>query len=580
MTNRQFGEVCTAEAREAFDAAALAPLFLFRGGEKTTHEAKPEAAAHCWQTFQATRAAFLRGEITPTAAVDTFHELLVAASAAFTAAATADAGLVKGDANGVPCDAMKAFLHSLGGDDEREATLHAAYLRRFPDIHTTCCKRRHCFRCHIKDFHDGITCEAFQAQRAQVENVVACPGCGLQLTKGDGCNSVNCVCGRNFDWASELKKVHESLAAAFVSEHRGLPESELAKSVALAEFFGVSGESPPLETSASASAAAGAAAATDESQSARRESSMVTGSDGAGFKVRAAAWAAVNPQPVSKQRAALFQRFVVPHVPFHARGFPAHQLTKASPLPVFLRKLGFAAREVLVAQSWATCHAQELVKAKQGVQAAQARLWTALFATPMLPTATTAAAVVAVPPASSVNAETAAAATAAAAAWRVARRKASAFPCVALFPEVEGARSLWVGLHSKEYEAAKRECKAAAVRAWEALHSSACAFGASSSSSFSSSSSSSHCFAAGAAVDAQDRKLGETASKAAAVNLLGDVRTELFNAFVAAKPSELHRERERRFEALFHQHAASEIKAAAAAAAAAAAVGLSHQAAA
>jgi hypothetical protein len=33
------------------------------------------------------------------------------------------------------------------------------------------------------------------------DEVVPCPSCGLQLVKGDGCNSITCLCGESFNWA-------------------------------------------------------------------------------------------------------------------------------------------------------------------------------------------------------------------------------------------------------------------------------------------------------------------------------------------------------------------------------------------
>lgn len=128
-------------------------------------------------------------------------------------------GIRVGDRDG-PCKVMKVILQSIQ-DPERRASLHMIYLKEFPDVHTKCCKKRHCFRCHIKDYHPGKTCEQYQASVATVIDVVPCPTCGLQLTKGDGCNSVNCVCGRNFDWATELRNLNLEVAKIFTEEHPG-----------------------------------------------------------------------------------------------------------------------------------------------------------------------------------------------------------------------------------------------------------------------------------------------------------------------------------------------------------------------
>jgi hypothetical protein len=50
-------------------------------------------------------------------------------------------------------------------DPERRAVLHLRYLHVRPEVWSKCCKRRHCFRCRIKDFHDGYTCNEFMAMQ-------------------------------------------------------------------------------------------------------------------------------------------------------------------------------------------------------------------------------------------------------------------------------------------------------------------------------------------------------------------------------------------------------------------------------
>jgi len=191
--------VSTAEERATFDAARVAPL-LKLAGKAPTQDFSLLAA------FQTSRAAYLGGCLDAPSFVAKLDSDLLAMP------------FTKSGANGVPCSSFVAVLHSLGEDPERVASLHGAYLRKFPDCHSTCCKVRHCFRCHIKGFHDGQSCESYQASKATVEDVVPCPKCGLQLTKGDGCSSVNCVCGQGFNWATELGKVHLALSNAFESE--------------------------------------------------------------------------------------------------------------------------------------------------------------------------------------------------------------------------------------------------------------------------------------------------------------------------------------------------------------------------
>ena len=66
---------------------------------------------------------------------------------------------------------------------------------------TACCSREHCFKCRIKDFHDGKSC--MENTESLDHSVVSCPSCGISLTKGDGCNTITCVCGKQFSWSTE-----------------------------------------------------------------------------------------------------------------------------------------------------------------------------------------------------------------------------------------------------------------------------------------------------------------------------------------------------------------------------------------
>lgn len=90
-------------------------------------------------------------------------------------------------------------------DPERRANFHLRYLRDRPRIKTACCSREHCFKCRIKDFHEGKTC--MESTEALDHSVVACPFCGISLTKGDGCNTITCVCGKQFSWSAEKENM-------------------------------------------------------------------------------------------------------------------------------------------------------------------------------------------------------------------------------------------------------------------------------------------------------------------------------------------------------------------------------------
>lgn len=81
------------------------------------------------------------------------------------------------------------------------ATLHLRFIQDVPRIWTTCCNREHCFRCKTKDFHAGKTC--LENMSSLDDNILACPNCSVSLMKGDGCNSVTCICGKQFAWSAE-----------------------------------------------------------------------------------------------------------------------------------------------------------------------------------------------------------------------------------------------------------------------------------------------------------------------------------------------------------------------------------------
>eukprot|EP01038_Epipyxis_sp_PR26KG_P011614 gene11614-15552_t len=100
-------------------------------------------------------------------------------------------------------EAWDQFIHVLRNvkDPERRANLHLRYLRDHPRIKTPCCNREHCFTCKIKDFHEGKSC--LESTSALDHSVVPCPTCGISLAKGDGCNTVTCVCGKQFSWSAE-----------------------------------------------------------------------------------------------------------------------------------------------------------------------------------------------------------------------------------------------------------------------------------------------------------------------------------------------------------------------------------------
>lgn len=91
---------------------------------------------------------------------------------------------------------------SLIEDPERRCNLQLRYYRSRPRVWTRCCNTEHCFKCNTKGYHEGKSCELNMS--VLDSSINSCPSCGVAIVKGDGCNSVNCVCGRQFSWSEEL----------------------------------------------------------------------------------------------------------------------------------------------------------------------------------------------------------------------------------------------------------------------------------------------------------------------------------------------------------------------------------------
>jgi hypothetical protein len=123
-------------------------------------------------------------------------------------------------------EAWDTFQHILRTipDPERRANLHLRFLRDHPRMRTLCCNREHCFRCKTKDFHEGKTC--LENLNTLDHSIVPCPSCGIALAKGDGCNSVTCVCGKQFSWSAE--KENTERCQQFLSTYPTEPTSQCA----------------------------------------------------------------------------------------------------------------------------------------------------------------------------------------------------------------------------------------------------------------------------------------------------------------------------------------------------------------
>jgi hypothetical protein len=103
---------------------------------------------------------------------------------------------------------MKSIL-SLVRNPERRANLHLRYLKHHPFVLTNCCSRPQCFECRTTDTHQGKSCHEVSHSRTNSE-MIKCPTCSIQIVKGDGCDSVSCVCGSKFTFSTELRKFNQS----------------------------------------------------------------------------------------------------------------------------------------------------------------------------------------------------------------------------------------------------------------------------------------------------------------------------------------------------------------------------------
>jgi hypothetical protein len=148
-----------------------------------------------------------------------------------------------------------------------------------------------------------------KASRTDVEDVVPCPGCGLQLTKGDGCAAIVCVCGKSFSWATELNKVRASLASAFEEDcgaakltQGAVDVTAIANRAASITFHdGCGGGGRRGGGVGTIGPGKGASEPDDASSSAS------VGSYDPGSLVRASAWSHLHPKPISAARARLFE---------------------------------------------------------------------------------------------------------------------------------------------------------------------------------------------------------------------------------------------------------------------------------
>jgi hypothetical protein len=111
--------------------------------------------------------------------------------------------------NNNSCWGIMKCVISLVVNPERRANLHLRYLKHHPFVSTNCCSRAQCFECRTVDTHPGKTCQQIAHSRTTSE-MIKCPTCSIQIVKGDGCDSVTCVCGSKFTFTVELRKFNQS----------------------------------------------------------------------------------------------------------------------------------------------------------------------------------------------------------------------------------------------------------------------------------------------------------------------------------------------------------------------------------
>ncbi|OQR83823.1 hypothetical protein ACHHYP_14248 [Achlya hypogyna] len=113
------------------------------------------------------------------------------------------------------CDLVLESVVPLIHDTERRVTLVLYILHQDPFTFTACCDAAVCFRCKVAGHHEDQDCSAMFPN---VDDVAQCPECNVFLVKGDGCNSMTCVCGACFEWDEEVVRYRmQSMTARHIA---------------------------------------------------------------------------------------------------------------------------------------------------------------------------------------------------------------------------------------------------------------------------------------------------------------------------------------------------------------------------
>lgn len=99
----------------------------------------------------------------------------------------------------VPLKHIMEPLLDLVPDMERRASLHLRYVVTYPTVNSLCCHRKHCFNCKVQGDHPGRKCADVLSGLSN--DIRYCPKCHSAIVKGDGCDSITCVCGHNFSFS-------------------------------------------------------------------------------------------------------------------------------------------------------------------------------------------------------------------------------------------------------------------------------------------------------------------------------------------------------------------------------------------
>lgn len=119
---------------------------------------------------------------------------------------------------------MAVILKAIS-EPERRANFHLRYLRDRPFITTRCCNKPHCFYCKTKEWHLFKSCDE-NCEKFFTGTILSCPNCNVHLTRGDGCDTIECLCKHKFSWSVELSLQQD--AEKFLKLYPSYPNSACA----------------------------------------------------------------------------------------------------------------------------------------------------------------------------------------------------------------------------------------------------------------------------------------------------------------------------------------------------------------